>query len=52
LLRHADARTTLKHYQKRLDESLVTSVANWDAELVPRKAPVVGIRPGSKRRVK
>jgi hypothetical protein len=26
-------RTMLKHYQKVLEESLVNSVSNWDAEL-------------------
>jgi len=39
LMRHSDAQTTLRHYQKVLDESLRTGVANWDEELVPRKRP-------------
>lgn len=33
LLRHSDATTTLKHYQKTLDESLIAGVQGWDAEL-------------------
>jgi integrase len=37
LMRHADAQTTLKHYQKVLDASLVAGVTNWDSELVPAK---------------
>lgn len=39
LLRHDDAATTLKHYQKTIEESLVRGVANWDAELCPKKPP-------------
>jgi integrase len=39
LLRHADASTTLEHYQKKLDQSLISGVDSWDAELVPRKGP-------------
>lgn len=38
LLRHADAKTTLKHYQKVLDESLKSGVAGWHEELT-RKGP-------------
>ena len=34
LLRHADAQTTLKHYQKTIEESLRRAVEDWDAELV------------------
>lgn len=46
LLRHADAATTLKHYQKKIEESLVRGVANWDAELSLKK------RQGANKRVK
>jgi len=38
-LRHADPATTLEHYQKKLDQSLISGVDSWDAELVPRKGP-------------
>jgi integrase len=37
LLRHADATTTLKHYQKVLDQSLISGVAGWDEELMRKK---------------
>ena len=37
LLRHSDAQTTLKHYQKVLEASLVAGVASRDAELVSAK---------------
>jgi integrase len=37
LLRHSDAQTTLKHYQKVLEASLVAGVASWDAELLSTK---------------
>jgi integrase len=33
LLRHSNPLTTLKHYQKTLEESLIAAVENWDAEL-------------------
>jgi len=33
LLRHADAQTTLKHYQKTIEDSLRLAVESWDAEL-------------------
>jgi integrase len=33
LLRHADAQTTLKHYQKTIEESLRRAVEDWDSEL-------------------
>jgi integrase len=33
LLRHATADTTLKHYQKTLDSSLVAAVHQWDEEI-------------------
>ena len=39
LLRHADASTTLRHYQKGLEESLVRGVESWDAEPAPSKGP-------------
>jgi site-specific recombinase XerD len=45
LLRHSNATTTLKHYQKVLEESLVNSVGNWDAEL----AKPIDIDPARKR---
>lgn len=34
LLRHADASTTLKHYQKSIPESLVSAVASWEEQLL------------------
>lgn len=37
LLRHTDAGTTLKHYQKSMEESLVAGVNSWYKELVPKK---------------
>ena len=37
LMRHEDAQTTLKHYQKVLDASLVAGVTSWDSELVGNK---------------
>ena len=44
LMRHSDAHTTLKHYQKVLDESLVAGVNSWDSELVPNlKLPATEI---------
>jgi integrase len=36
LLRHTQPTTTLKHYQKMIEESLVRGVATWDAELSPK----------------
>ncbi|MFL6350884.1 MAG: hypothetical protein ACJ74Z_03415 [Bryobacteraceae bacterium] len=33
LVRHSNPTTTLKHYQKTLDESLIAGVESWDAEL-------------------
>jgi integrase len=33
LLRHANPTTTLKHYQKVLEESVVRGVESWDAEI-------------------
>jgi hypothetical protein len=33
LLRHTTAATTLKHYQKTLEESLIRGVQNWDTGL-------------------
>lgn len=42
LLRHTNASTTLKHYQKTLEDSVVAGVAGWDAELrtrPPEKMP-------------
>jgi integrase len=36
LLRHADPVTTLRHYQKSLDQSLIDAVESWHAQLVPR----------------
>lgn len=39
LLRHTDAATTLKYYQKVLPESVKQAVNSWDAALVPRKGP-------------
>ncbi|MGI9072520.1 MAG: tyrosine-type recombinase/integrase [Bryobacteraceae bacterium] len=39
LLRHARPETTLRHYQKTLDEDLVRGVESWDAELVQKKGP-------------
>jgi integrase len=36
LLRHTDPQTTLKHYQKTLEESLISAVEGWDAELTGR----------------
>lgn len=47
LLRHASAAVTLKHYQKTLDESLVTAVAGWDDALTNTSGKVVPIRPKS-----
>jgi integrase len=38
LLRHSNPTTTLKHYQKTMEESLVQGVADWDSEL-RRKGP-------------
>ncbi len=51
LLRHTKASTTLEHYQKRLDQSLITGVDQWDAELIPRKGPekISDISKGRKR---
>jgi integrase len=37
LLRHSEPETTLKHYQKKLEDSLVRGVEGWDAELVPKR---------------
>ncbi len=39
LLRHTDAATTLKYYQKTIEESLVKGVTSWDEELMPNKRP-------------
>ena len=39
LLRHTDAATTLKYYQKTIEESLVKGVTSWDEELMPNKHP-------------
>lgn len=36
LLRHSDPHTTLKHYQKRLDASVVKAAESWDAALLAR----------------
>jgi hypothetical protein len=36
LLRHTDA-TTLKYYQKTIEESLILGVTSWDEELTPNK---------------
>ena len=44
LLRHSNATTTLKHYQKTLDESLIAGVESWDAEL---RKPALKKVPGS-----
>ena len=39
LLRHTDAATTLKYYQKTIEESLVKGVTSWDEELMPNEHP-------------
>ena len=53
LLRHDDAATTLKHYQKTIEESLVRGVVNWDAELSAKKHSAHENRPNKtpKRKV-
>ena len=47
LLRHAEPMTTLKHYQKVLDQSLISGVAGWDDELTSKKTESVGKRTGT-----
>lgn len=37
LMRHSDAGTTLKHYQKTIAGSVVAGVNSWYKELVPKK---------------
>ena len=49
LLRHADATTTLKHYQKVLDQSLISGVAGWDEELTRKRSSSGGQRSNSNR---
>jgi integrase len=34
ILRHVDASTTLKHYQKITDEHVIKTAESWDAELL------------------
>jgi integrase len=45
LLRHTNAAVTLKHYQKTLDDSLVSAVAGWDEALTNTSGKVIPIRP-------
>jgi integrase len=40
LLRHTNPATTLKHYQKVLEESVIAGVESWDAELRTLDAPI------------
>jgi integrase len=44
LLRHTNAAVTLKHYQKTLDDSLVSAVAGWDDALTNTSGKVIPIR--------
>lgn len=37
VLRHADATTTLRHYQKQIEQSTRDAMESWDRKLVPRK---------------
>lgn len=51
LLRHTNASTTLKHYQKTLEKSLIAAVESWDKQLAAKKNQR-GIKRQSGRRSK
>ena len=52
LLRHEDAQTTPKHYQKVLDASLVAGVISWDSELVANQKQPAAVKAASKTSIK
>lgn len=45
LLRHSNAETTLKHYQKTLEESTISGVASWESELLGIERPAAKVLP-------
>lgn len=51
LLRHSNAETTLKHYQKTLEESTVSGVASWENELLGIEREPAKVLPFEKKKI-